>query len=313
MTPDFNTLGLSPFGISSFVKSETVNLADDWTADVGVVGVPFDQGASFRSGTRFGPKMIRDWSVRFSMLGADPPGYFDLRTDTRRAVCKIVDCGDVDILPLLWEDNFDRMTAAVKGILDHEALPVILGGDHAITFPLVRAFEGRGPITVVHFDAHLDYRNETFGLRYGHGHVLRRVSELDVVDKIVSIGIRSIRHQKDDVDAHRNDGNVMICAWDVHAHGVDHYRDQLPSGKDVYITFDIDGMDASLAPGTGTPEVGGLAYEEARRFLEIVCADNRLVGFDMVEVNPLYDPTQITALLANQLMVETLGFTFPGN
>ena len=311
---NLDQLGLSPFGIASFAKCHTVRPDERWEADVGVVGVPFDQGASYRSGTRFGPKAIRDWSVRFSSLGADPPGYLDLRTDTRRGVCKVVDTGDVDILPLVWEDNFERMTDGVKRILDRGAIPVTLGGDHAITFPLVRAFEGAArPITVVHFDAHLDYRDETAGVRYGHGHVLRRVRELDFVERIVSIGIRSIRHQRNDVEDYRAHGNTMICAWDVHANGADHYASVLPNGQDVYVTFDIDGMDASLVPGTGTPEVGGLTYEQARRFLELVVPNNRLVGMDLVEVNPLYDPTQITALMASQLIVETLGFAFPGN
>lgn len=309
---NLDKLGLTPFGIASFAKCQIVD-DESWDADIAVLGVPFDQGASYRSGTRFGPKAIRDWSVRFSAIGTDSPGYLDLRTGTQRAVGRVVDVGDVDILPLVWEDNFARMTEGISRILARGALPVTLGGDHAITFPLVRAFEDRGPITVVHFDAHLDYRDETAGVRYGHGHVLRRTRELDWVEQIVSIGIRSLRHQRSDVDAHRADGNLMICAWDVHDNGVDHYASVLPQGKNIYITFDIDGMDASLAPGTGTPEVGGLTYEQARRFLELVVTNNRLVGFDMVEVNPLYDPTQITALLASQLIVETLGFAFPGN
>ena len=160
------------------------------------------------------------------------------------------------------------MTEAVRAIRAKKALPFTMGGDHSVTFPILRAFEGSRPITVVQFDAHMDYRDEAMGVRYGHGNVLRWVRELDWVEKVVAIGIRSLRTRQEDYEASRRDGNTVIPAWDVHAHGVDHFAADLPEGRDVYVTFDIDGMDASVAPGTGTPEVGGLSYEQARRFLE---------------------------------------------
>lgn len=307
----FKEFGVSQFGIPSFAKAPVVEPDGDWKADVAVIGVPFDQGAGFRSGTRFGPKHIRDWSVRYASLSTGK-GYWDLRFQARRAVCKIVDCGDAEILPLLWEDNFARVTEGVKAILDHGALPLVLGGDHSIAFPSVRAFEGRGPITVVHFDAHTDYRDEVHGVRYGHGNVLRRVRELPFVERLVSIGINSYRQMENDLADHARDGNVMICAYEVHAQGPDAFAGLLPKGKDVYITFDIDALDAAVAPGTGTPEPGGLTFVQVRRFLELVCANNRIVGMDLVEVNPLYDPSHITALVANHVLVEVLGTLFPG-
>ena len=317
---DLQSLGFSRFGVSTYFKAPRVSPDGDWSVDAAFLGIPFDQGAGFRSGTRFGPKAMRDMSMRFSLLTADPPGVLDMRRDRFVAQCRLADCGDVDVLPLVWSETFDRSTAAVAAILDHGAVPFVIGGDHSVTFSIVRAYDGRldGPLTVVHVGAHLDYRDGVSGEdgdpghRYGHGNVLRRVRELDWVEHLVSIGIRSLRHQPAPVADFRRHGNTMIFAWDVHAKGVDHFGDLLPSGKDVYFTFDIDGMDASLAPGTGTPEVGGLTYEEARRCLEVVCTRNRVVGFDMVEVNPLYDPMETTALLANQLIVETLGFLFPG-
>lgn len=309
---DHKALGISPFGPATFAKSTLTTPEAEWSADVAFLGIPFDQGAGFRSGARWGPKAIRDMSVRFSALSAPSrPGYWDLRGGHDRAVCSLVDCGDVEIVPLLWEQNFAAMTAAVRAIRAKTALPFTMGGDHSVTFPILRAFEGSRPITVVQFDAHMDYRDEAMGVRYGHGNVLRRVRELDWVEKIVAIGIRSLRTRQEDYEASRRDGNTVIPAWDVHAHGVDHFAGALPEGRDVYVTFDIDGMDASIAPGTGTPEVGGLSYEQARRFLELVCTRNRLVGFDLVEVNPSFDSTQITALLSAQLMIEAMGFVFP--
>ena len=202
------------------------------------------------------------------------------------------------------------ITEATSAILHKGALPFIAGGDHAITYPVMRAFEGHGPITVIQFDAHLDYRNEALGVRFGHGNVMRRVRELSFVEKVVSIGIRSLRTRREDAEAHRGDGNVLIPAWDVHARSVEDLASSLPRGANVYITFESTAMDPGIAPGTGTPEVGGLQFEQVRSLLEAVCAKNRVVGFDLVEVNPGLDPSQVTALLAVQIMVEVAGFIY---
>lgn len=308
MVPSAKSLGISPFGPASFVKAPIVELDQPWTADVAFLGIPFDQATGFRSGARWGPRGIRDMSVRFSALTAPgKPGYFDLRSGRDRATCAIVDCGDVDIVPLLWEKDFDLITQSVRTILDRGALPLVAGGDHAVTFPVLRAFEGKGPITVVQFDAHLDYRDEVMGLRHGHGNVLRRVRELPWVDQVVAIGIRSLRTRREDFEAHRKDGNVIIPAWDIEAKGAQAIADMLPKGRNVYVTFDIDAMDPGIAPGTGTPEVGGLDFEDARHLLEAVCTSNKIVGFDLVELNPGLDPSQITALLSVQIMIEAIG------
>jgi agmatinase len=221
-----------------------------------------------------------------------------------------VDCGDVEIVPLLWEQDFALITAAVESILRRGALPLVAGGDHAVSFPILRAYTGRGPITVVHFDAHLDYRDEAMGVRFGHGNVLRRVRELAHVKQVVSLGIRSLRTRREDHEAHRAHGNNLIPAWDIHANPMERIAERLPEGQDVYVTFDIDAMDPGVAPGTGTPEVGGLSFEQARTLLDRVCTRNRVVGFDLVEVNPSLDPAGITALLAVQILVEAVGFLY---
>jgi agmatinase len=311
MAGDSKSLGLSPFGVASFLKAPLVQPDGDWSADVAFLGIPFDQATGFRPGTRFGPRAIRDISVRLSSLSAEGrPGYYDLRSGETRAACSFVDTGDVDILPLLWEKSFDAITQSVAAILSKKALPLIVGGDHSVTFPIMRAYEGHGPITVVQFDAHLDYRDDAGGVRYGHGNVLRRVRELPFVEKVVALGIRSLRTRREDRDAHAQHGNLIVPSWDIHAKGPDGIADLLPRNRNVYITFDIDGLDPGIAPGTGTPEVGGLSFEQARRLLELIVGNNRLVGFDLVEVNPSLDVSQITALLGLQIMVETVGLAF---
>jgi agmatinase len=311
MSADTQSLGLSSFGVASFLKAPIVRPDSDWSADVAFLGVPFDQATGFRTGTRFGPRAIRDISVRLSSLSAgQKPGYYDMRSGETRARCSFVDTGDVDILPLLWERDFDQITAAVSAILKRKALPLIAGGDHSVSFPLIRAFVDRGPITVVQFDAHLDYRDDAMGVRYGHGNVLRRVSELPFVEKIIALGIRSLRTRQEDREAHTEHGNLIVPSWDIHAKGPEGIASLLPTGRNVYVTFDIDALDPGIAPGTGTPEVGGLTYEQARRILELIITRNRLVGFDLVEVNPSLDVSQITALMAMQVMVEAVGFAF---
>jgi len=298
------------FGITTFGKVSQGALGDAGDADVGVLGVPFDLGVGYRSGARFGPKAIRDISVRYR-LGGDRPGYWDLRDGRHKASCKVVDYGDVAMAPLDWEQCFANVSRDVGELLRRGIFPVVLGGDHSITYPVLRAFEGRGPITIVHFDAHTDYRDQVLGVRYAHGSVMRRACELPWIESACSIGIRSLRTLEDDVHALTARGNVLIPAWDVHCEPRDAIERQLPHGKRVYITLDIDAMDPSIAPGTGTPEVGGLLYPQARALLESVCRNNEVVGFDLVEVNPLYDTGQITALLATQLIIETLGCLYP--
>lgn len=310
MNRDLQAQGMSIFGVPSFAKAPVVAPDQDWEADVAILGIPFDQGTSYRSGARFGPKAIREWSIRFSVLSTNDPHYFDSRSGEDRGCARIVDCGDVAIVPLLWEENFDRITSAVRAILGKGALPVVLGGDHSVTYPVLRAFHDRGPITLVHLDAHADYRDDSGGVRFGHGNVIRRVVELPHVTRAISIGVRSLRQQRQDLADHAADGNTLVHGWDLQAHGVEHYLDVLPRGEQVYVTFDIDAMDPSIAPGTGTPEVGGLSYEQAQTILKHVAAHNRVVGYDCVEVNPLFDPAGITGLLANHLTIELIGALF---
>jgi agmatinase len=310
---NFKELGLSMFGIPSFAKAKQVAISDEWQADVAILGVPFDQGAGFRSGTLHGPKHVRDWSIRYSHITAPgAPGYWDPRTQGHRARCSIVDCGDVDILPLVWEDNFKRVTESVEGILAHGAMPIVLGGDHSVTFPNVSAFKNQNPITVVQFDAHADYRDEVLGVRYGHGNVLRRVRELPFVERIVNIGLNGYKQREIDLRAHKADGNDIVHAFEIHDNPPDRFLPRLPTGAKVYLTFDIDVFDASIAPGTGTPEPGGLTYIQVRRFLEHLCRNNKIVGMDLVEVNPLYDPSFITALTAVHVIIDVLAVLYPG-
>jgi agmatinase len=299
-------------GIPSFARSPIVP-AHTVEADVAVIGVPYDEGTGFRPGTRFGPRALREASLRYAFFGTGPAkrGYWDLEAGRRRLTqFRVVDCADVDIVALDLEGNFQRISDAVASVAAQGALPVILGGDHSITFPVVRGLERAGPLSLVHIDAHLDFRDEVGGVRFGHGCPIRRVAELPFVRDIVSLGIRGLRASEDDLEAARVRGNrVVTAAWIRHA-GVVAALAQVPHAERIYVTLDIDALDPGIAPGTGTPDPGGLSYTEVRDLLQGIAGKGRVVGFDLVEVNPWLDPTGVTPLTAAQLIIEFLASIF---
>jgi agmatinase len=192
-------------------------------------------------------------------------------------------------------------------------MPVVLGGDHSIHAPVIKAFDTMGPIHIVHFDAHLDFVDERHGVRYGHGNPLRRASEMAHVTGMTQLGIRNVSssNQQDYKDA-RAAGSNILSVRQIRKMGVPAVLATIPAGKNYYMTIDIDGFDPSIAPGTGTPSHGGFLYYEV---LEIIQALVRreagnIVGIDLVEAAPAYDPSGITSILAAQLLLNTIGFIF---
>lgn len=295
-------------GIPSFGRAPIVSDLDRIEADVAVLGIPFDEGVGFRPGTRYGPRAIREMSCRYPVFPADGRrGFYDLEEDRRRLTrVRGVDAGDVDIVYLDLEGNYAKIDAAVRAIVARRALPLILGGDHSITYPVVRALEGLGSLGVIQLDAHLDYREAFHGVRLGHGSPMRRIAELGFIRQMVSIGIRGLRHNEEDVRAARDKGHVIVLASQVHQEGVEAALARIPRLDQYYVSIDIDGLDPSLVPGTGTPDPGGLTYPQYRDLLRGIARKGRIVGFDLVEVNPSLDPSGVSALVAAQLIVEFL-------
>lgn len=257
----------------------------------------------------FGPRAIRDASLRYAFFQT-ATGYWDMRSERWRVQKRVVDAGDVDVVPLGYEASYENVANAVKQIVSRGAFPVVLGGDHSITGPSLAGLEK--PVTLIHFDAHTDYRDNVGGQKVGHAQVIRRSFEAGTITRVVSLGIRAIRTDPGYLRAMVDDGHTVVLASEIHAQGVDAIAATLPRGEDIYITFDIDSLDPSVAPGTGTLEAGGLFYEQARALLERTIEGNRLVGFDLVEVNPMLDPVGVTALVGAQIAMDILGFAFPG-
>lgn len=299
--------GMGYEGIPSFCRMPMCFDLSELEADIAIAGVCLDTGTSNRSGTRFGPKAIREASMAYAMGYNQQAGFFDveLRKHLLPGV-RIVDCGDIATLPTLINETLDYVTQCVRDIRARGAVPVILGGDHSISFPVVRAFDDT-PMHVVQFDTHLDLMDEVMGIRYSHANPMKRISEMDNVSGITHIGIRGLLNPTEWVEEEKKGKSTFFTADDVREKGTDFVTAQVPECDNLYITLDIDSLDPTEAPGTGTPEPGGLTYLQLRDMLRACARKGKLVGMDLVEVNPLYDPTGRTAQVAARLIIDFLG------
>jgi guanidinobutyrase len=272
--------------------------------DAGFVGVPLDIGASNRSGARFGPRQIRAESVLlrpYNMATRAAP--FDSM--------QVADLGDVALNPYSLARAVEDIEAAFAAILAHGTTPLAMGGDHTMTLPILRAVaKAHGPVGLIHVDAHADVNDTMFGERIAHGTPFRRALEEGLIDpmRTVQIGLRATGYTAEDFDWARAKGFRVIQAEEIWHRSLTplmgEIRAHLGAGP-VYLTFDIDSLDPAYAPGTGTPEIGGLTTIQA---LEIIrgCRGLAIVGCDLVEVSPPYDPQGTTALVAANLLFEML-------
>ena len=272
--------------------------------DAAFIGVPLDTGTSNRAGARFGPRQIRAESALirpYNMATGAAP--FDS--------LQVADLGDVPINTYSIEKSMPIITGFYARVLAAGCRPLTLGGDHTIALPILRAIAARhGPVALVHVDAHADVNDEMFGERIAHGTPFRRAVEEKLLqcDKVWQIGLRGTGYAADDFDWPRRQGFTVVQAHEVWYQSLaplmDEVRERVGSAP-CYLSFDIDGIDPAFAGGTGTPEVGGLTVPQA---LEIVrgCRGVNLVGADLVEVAPPYDPSGNTALLGANLLYEML-------
>lgn len=303
-------LNLPFVGISTFGKRP---YQSDWSAiaaDVAVMGAPFDFGTQFRAGARFGPRAVREASTLFSFGHA---GAYDHEDDAiyLGPEVSIVDIGDADIVHTDTETSHANIEAGVRAMLAAGALPVVIGGDHSINIPCIRAFDGQGPIHILQIDAHLDFVDVRHGVRHGHGNPMRRAAERDYVTGITALGIRNVSSTtKEGYDAARAMGDDILSVRQVRHLGVAGVLARIPAGARLYITIDIDGFCPSIAPGTGTPSHGGFLYYEVLEILQGVAKAHDVVGIDLVEVAPDYDRDGTTAILAAQVLLNLLGFIF---
>lgn len=300
-----------PFvGISTFGKRPYQPDWDQLEADVAIIGAPFDFGTQWRSGARFGPRAVREASTLFSFGHAGAYDHEDDATYLPGSV-RIVDMGDADIVHTDTETSHANIETAIRAALKAGALPVTIGGDHSINIPAIRAFDDQGEFHVLQIDAHLDFVDERHGVRHGHGNPMRRAAERPYVTGLTQVGIRNVSSTaKEGYEDARRMGSDILSVRQARTLGPDGVAQRIPTGARVYVTLDIDAFCPSIAPGTGTPSHGGFLYYEVLELLQQVAQNHDIIGIDLVEVAPDYDHSGSTAILAAQVLLNTLGFIF---
>lgn len=293
-------------GVRTFLGAPYEKDLTKLQADFAVLGVPFDEGTWGWPGERYGPRELRESSQEYNHDLTE--GFYYIDGD--RTVLKgkrWVDVGDIEVFPTVAAQTDDKITNAVKKIVEKKAFPIVLGGDHSITFPIVRGLDK--DVTIIHFDAHLDTWNGEPG-NLDHASWVNRAAQLPHVKKIVQIGMRGLANDQEAIGNAKKIGTKILTSEQVHKKGVEWVLEQVPQSENIYITLDVDVMDPSLAPGTGTLEPDGLNFREIDELLKGVTAKGKLVGFDVVEVNPMRDSSGRTAQTAIRLMIDMLAAAF---
>ena len=289
-------------GPVSFFRLPTVSAPDQ--ADIALIGLPYDGGTTNRAGTRHGPRALREASMMVR------PFHHVTKTSpyTRH---RVADFGDCPIDPIDIQNSLKLITGHYDSFAAAGTTPLTAGGDHLITLPILRALAKNGPLGLIQFDAHSDTNDSYFGgHKYTHGTWLRRAVEEGLVDphRCVQIGIRGTRYAPDGTDFAETSGITALYIEDVYRLGlpavIARIRD-ITAGLPAYLTFDVDGIDPAFTPGTGTPEVGGYTVFEAQQLVRGL-SGLPLVGADVVEVSPPFDPSGNTALVGATMMFEIL-------
>ena len=289
-------------GPSSFMRLPIVSSAKG--LDIALVGIPWDGGTTNRAGARHGPREIRSQSSLMRRVhhvsGTEP---FSL--------AKVADVGDVSVNPINLLDGLKRIEDGIASIVADGALPLIAGGDHLTTLPVLRAVAKRGALGMIHFDAHSDTNDKYFGDNpYTHGTPFRRAIEEGLLDpqRVVQIGIRGSIYEPGEHDWARKQGVRVIYMEECMRRGLPDVMQEAKSiveNAPAYVTFDIDCIDPSMAPGTGTPEVGGFTTREAQQMIRLL-EGVKIIGADVVEVAPPFDLGNLTALAGATIMFELL-------
>lgn len=290
-------------GVRTFMRLP--NVQDLENADAAIVGAPFDTGASFRAGARFGPEGIR--SVSHLLRPYNPSQ--DVQVFDHLSV---IDYGDVPVVPGFIEESYEKIKEGLQEVHAAGVVPLVLGGDHSIALPELRAAAAvHGPLALVQFDSHADTWDQYFGKKYNHGTVFRRAAEegLLVPENSIQVGMRGSLYDQGDLEASRELGFDLLTTDAVRELGIaqtlERIRGRVGDAK-TYVSFDVDFVDPAFAPGTGTPEVGGFSSREAQEFVRGLTG-LEIVGCDVVEVYPQYDgPGQVTSLLAANVAFEFL-------
>jgi len=294
----------------TFLGLPALGAAGDDGADVAILGIPF--GVPYPSpgstaGCADAPAAIRTRSRRLANFADHHDFDLDAPMLVGEPPLHVVDAGDVDGTADDGNDNSARAEAAVRARLEAGSIPIVLGGDDSIPIPVLRAYAGRDPFTVLQVDAHLDFRDEVGGVRDGYSSPMRRASEMPHVRRIVQVGLRGVGSARtSDVADARAAGNLLVTARQLRERGVDAVLGELPRDEPVFISFDLDGLDPSVAPAVSGISPGGISYDEAGDLLGGVAARCRVVGAAFTELVPALDVNGVSALVVVRLVMRLL-------
>lgn len=285
---------------------------DSVQAELAILGIPYGvpyPSAGASAACADAPAAIRQRSSRLaSFVGHHD---FDSGFPMLPRPERIVDCGDVPGGPSDGTGNAARAETTVRTLLDRAAVPIVFGGDDSIPIPVLAAYAGREPLTVLQVDAHLDFRDEVHGVTHGYSSPMRRASEMAHVSRIVHVGLRGVGSARpSDVEDAGAAGGLLVTARELRERGVGWVLDQLPAGASVFISFDLDGLDPSLCPAVGAPAPGGLSWDEAGDLLSGTATRCRVVGAAFTELVPERDPSGYSALVAARLAIRLMS-AFP--
>ena len=293
--------GVPTFMRLPHVSLDATNIKD---VDIGIIGVPWDSGTTNRPGPRHGPRQLRDAST---MIRAQHP-VSGIRPYEK---FNCADLGDVSINPADIEDSMNRITSFYKTVIEKKIKPLTAGGDHLTSLPVLRAIADKAPLGMIHFDSHTDLFHSYFdGTMFTHGTPFRRAVEENLLDpkRVIQIGIRGTQYDHEDLDFAESVGIRVVKIEEFFDRGIEDVMAEareIVGEKETYISYDIDFIDPAFAPGTGTPEVGGPNSYEALKVVRELAGVN-IVGADMVEVSPPFDPSSNTAFLGVSVMFELL-------
>lgn len=294
----------------TFLHAEYAPDLNALRADIAFLGIPYGEAYTYDdivNDQTNGPTAMRAASLK--ILRGLERYDFDLggALYDGKAI-RTVDCGDVRADPLDRLGHVARAEQAIRKILGGGALPIVLGGDHAVPIPVLRAFDGSGPITLVQIDQHIDWRDEVNGVRNGLSSPIRRASEMAHIGEVFQIGLRATGSARlEEVEAARAYGAHFVTAYELHEAGMEAILARIPDGGRYYLTVDMDGMDPSIAPAVNAPCPGGVTFAQARKLIHGLVRKGRVVGMDVVEITPKHDVNQVTCVTAGRLIVNLIG------
>jgi agmatinase len=297
-------------GHATFLYSELATDLDHLQADIAFLGIPYGDAYSFAEIVNDQTNMPAAMRRATDRIVRSIERYdFDLGGplyDGRPI--RTVDCGDIigDFRDLTA--HYVKAEAAIRKIRAAGAMPIVLGGDHGVPIPVLRALDGDGPITLIQIDQHLDWRQEVNGVSTGYSSPIRRASEMAHVGEIFQIGLHGTGSARiEEVEAARAYGAHLVTSYEVHERGMQAVLDRIPAGGRYYLTIDLDGIDPAIAPGVAGPCPGGLTFPQVRTLIHGLVGKGRVVGMDVVEITPRSDVNQITCITAGRFVVNMIG------